>query len=70
MVDDHGDGVADYNIQVFYGDDLKESNNPEKEPVKVIADTYSSDNSYRCFYIHSRRKCWRSGPTTRRCGWN
>lgn len=51
MVDDHGDGVTDYNIQVFYGDDLAESDNPEKESVKVIADTYSSDNSYRCFYI-------------------
>ncbi|MGB6870135.1 MAG: hypothetical protein WBD93_11045 [Acidobacteriaceae bacterium] len=52
MVDDHGDGVTDYNIQVFYGDDLKESDDPAKEPVKVIADIYSSDSSYRCFYIH------------------
>jgi hypothetical protein len=52
MVDDHGDGVTDYNIQVFYGDDLSESDDPEKESVNVIADTYTSDNSYRCFYIH------------------
>lgn len=52
MVDNHGDGVTDYNIQVFYGDDLMESDNPEKESVKIIADTYTSDNSYRCFYIH------------------
>ena len=52
MVDDHGDGVTDYNIQLYYGDDLSESDDPEKESVKVIADTYSSDNSYRCFYIH------------------
>jgi hypothetical protein len=52
MVDDHGDGVTDYNIQVFYGDELTESDDPEKESVKVIADTYSSDSSYRCFYIH------------------
>jgi hypothetical protein len=52
MVDDHGDGVTDYNIQVFFGDALMESDDPEKECVKVIADTYSNDNSYRCFYIH------------------
>jgi hypothetical protein len=52
MVDDHGDGVTDYNIQVYYGDELSESDDPEKESVKVIADTYTSDNSYRCFYIH------------------
>ena len=52
MVDDHGDGVTDYNIQIFYGDELTESDDPEKESVKIIADTYSSDNSYRCFYVH------------------
>jgi hypothetical protein len=52
MVDDHGDGVTDYNIQIYYGDSLGESDDPEKESVKLIADTYSSDSSYRCFYIH------------------
>jgi hypothetical protein len=52
MVDEHGDGVTDYNIQVFYGDDLSDSDDPAFPPVKVITDTYSSDNSYRCFYIH------------------
>ena len=52
MVDDHGDGVMDYNIQLYYGDSLAESDDPAKESVKLIADTYSSDSSYRCFYIH------------------
>src|ERR1700677_5106542 len=52
VVDSHGDGVTDYNIQVFYGDDLSESDDPAFEPVKMIADIYSSDTSYRCFYIH------------------
>jgi hypothetical protein len=52
MVDDHGDGVTDYNIQIYYGTALTESDDPAKECVKLIADTYSSDSSYRCFYIH------------------
>ncbi len=52
MVDDHGDGVTDYNIQIYYGDDLAESDDAAKLPVPLIAKTYSSDNSYRCFYIH------------------
>ena len=52
MVDDHGDGVTDYNIQLYYGNELTESDDPAKEGVKLIADTYSSDSSYRCFYIH------------------
>ena len=52
MVDDHGDGVTDYNIQLYHGSELAESDDPEKESVKLIADTYSSDSSYRCFYIH------------------
>ena len=52
MVDDHGDGVTDYNIQLYYGDSLTESDDPEKESVKLIADTYSGDSSYRCFYFH------------------
>jgi hypothetical protein len=52
MVDDHGDGVTDYNIQLYYGAALAESDDPEKESVKLVADTYSSDSSYRCFYIH------------------
>ena len=52
MMDDHGDGVTDYNLQVFYGDDLAQSNKADYPSVPVIADVYSSDNSYRCFYIH------------------
>jgi hypothetical protein len=56
MVDDHGDGVTDYNIQLYYGDQLTESDDPEKESVELIADTYSSDSSYRCFYIHLKQE--------------
>jgi hypothetical protein len=47
MVDDHGDGVTDYNLQIFY--DGNDPDNPVRVP--LIADTYSTDNSYRCFYI-------------------
>jgi len=54
MVDDHGDGVTDYNLQIFYGDDLSDSDNADFEPVPLMADTYTSDSSYRCFYIHLR----------------
>jgi hypothetical protein len=50
-VDDHGDGVTDYNVQLFIGEDLKQSDDPDFRPVPLIADTYSSDGSYRCFYI-------------------
>lgn len=51
MVDDHGDGVDDYNLQLYIGDDLADSDKPDFLPVPLIADTYSTDNSYRCFYI-------------------
>jgi len=52
MVDDHGDGVTDYNLQIFYGDALAQSDDPEFPSVPLIADTYTTDSSYRCFYIH------------------
>lgn len=51
MVDDHGDGVLDYNLQLFIGDNLDQSSDPNFRPVPLIADTYSGDASYRCFYI-------------------
>jgi hypothetical protein len=54
IVDNHGDGVSDFNLQIFYGDDLGQSDDPAFAPVPLIADTYSSDSSYRCFYIHLR----------------
>jgi hypothetical protein len=47
MMDDHEDGVSDYNLQIYF--DGRDPANPV--PVPLIADTYSSDNSYRCFYI-------------------
>ncbi len=52
MVDDHGDGVTDYNVQLYLGDSLDQSDDPEFPSVKLIANAYTSDNSYRCFYIH------------------
>jgi hypothetical protein len=51
VVDDHGDGVLDYNLQLFIGDSLDQSDDPTFKPVLLIADTYSGDASYRCFYI-------------------
>jgi len=50
-VDDHGDGVEDYNLQIFIGDSLDQSDDPSFAPVPIIGDTYSGDASYRCFYI-------------------
>jgi hypothetical protein len=52
MVDDHGDGVTDYNVQLYLGDSLDQSDDPEFPSAKLIANAYTSDNSYRCFYIH------------------
>jgi len=49
--DGHGDGVTDYNVQLFVGDDLQESDQPDYPRVPLIVDTYSGDNSYRCFYV-------------------
>jgi len=51
MIDGHGDGVPDFNFQLFIGDDLSQSNDPGFPSVPLIADAYSGDNSYRCFYI-------------------
>jgi len=57
VVDDHGDGVMDYNLQIYLGNDLSDSDtldaagNPLARAVPLIADTYSGDASYRCFYI-------------------
>jgi hypothetical protein len=51
VVDDHGDGVTDYNLQLYLGDSLDQSNVADFRPVPLIVDTYSRDASYRCFYI-------------------
>jgi hypothetical protein len=51
VIDDHGDGVADYNVQLFVGDNLDESDDPDYPPVPLIVDAYSGDSSYRCFYV-------------------
>ena len=56
MADDHGDGVDDFNVQIYFGDDPSQSDDPAFAPVKLMADTYSSDASYRCFYIHLTRE--------------
>ena len=49
--DDHGDGVTDYNVQLFVGNDLNQSDDPSYSPVPLIVDSYSGDSSYRCFYV-------------------
>jgi hypothetical protein len=49
--DDHGDGVSDYNVQLFVGDDLGQSDDPTYPRVPLIVDSYSDDSSYRCFYV-------------------
>jgi len=49
--DDHGDGVADYNVQLFVGSDLKDSDDRDFPSVPLIVDSYSDDSSYRCFYV-------------------
>jgi hypothetical protein len=49
--DDHGDGVPDYNVQLFVGDNLNQSDDARYPSVPLIVDTYSDDNSYRCFYV-------------------
>jgi hypothetical protein len=49
--DDHGDPVTDYNVQLFVGDNLAQSDDPAFPAVNLIVDTYSGDNSYRCFYV-------------------
>lgn len=50
-VDDHGDGVNDFNLQLYLGDSLDQSDDAGFHAVPLIADTYSRDGSYRCFYI-------------------
>jgi hypothetical protein len=49
--DDHDDGVPDYNVQLFVGDDLAQSDDPQFQGVPITVDTYSADSSYRCFYV-------------------
>lgn len=53
MIDDHGDPVTDYNVQLYIGNSLDDSDNADHplDPTPVIVDAYSNDASYRCFYI-------------------
>jgi hypothetical protein len=51
MSDDHGDGVDDYNLQFYIGNQLTDSDDPGFAPIPIIADTYTGDASYRCFYL-------------------
>lgn len=51
LVDDHDDGIKDYNLQLFLGSDLTQSDDPEFRPVPVIVDSYGGDSSYRCLYV-------------------
>ena len=69
LVDDHGDGVTDYNLQMYMGDDLSDSDetdawgNLKARVVPVTVDTYSSDASYRCFYIRLSEEMLALGST-------
>jgi hypothetical protein len=49
--DDHGDGVSDYNVKMFVGNALTDSDDPDFPEIPLIVDTYSGDASYRCFYV-------------------
>lgn len=51
LVDDHDDGIGDYNLQMFLGSDLAQSDNPAFKPLPLIVDSYGADNSYRCIYV-------------------
>jgi hypothetical protein len=51
VIDDHGDGVDDYNVQLYVGKDLSDSDDKNFPSKPLIADTYSGDASYRCFYV-------------------
>ena len=51
VVDDHGDAVSDYNLKLFTGRALTDSDDPAYPAVPLIVDTFSGDNSYRCFYL-------------------
>jgi hypothetical protein len=46
--DDHGDGIDDYNLKFFTGATLFGEDAIE---INLIADTYSDDGSFRCFYV-------------------
>ena len=59
--DDHGDGVSDYNVQLFVGNDLGQSDDPDYRPVPLIVDTYSDDSSYRCFYVRLSKDMLNAG---------
>lgn len=51
LVDDHGDGIRDYNLQLFLGSDLAQSDDPGFNPLPLIVDSYGADSSYRCLYV-------------------
>ena len=50
-IDDHGDPITDYNLQIYLGESLDQSDDATFPSVPLIPSTYSGDNSYRCFYI-------------------
>jgi hypothetical protein len=61
--DDHGDSVSDYNVQLFVGDDLGQSDDPDYRPVPLIVDSYSGDSSYRCFYVRLSQEMLSAGTS-------
>lgn len=51
--DERGDGITDYNLQLYkvnQGADPEDENN--WQPIKIDVHSYSSDNSFRCFHIN------------------
>ena len=51
VTDDHDDGVTDYNVQLYIGDDLAQSDAADYPSIPLIVDKYSDDSSYQCFYV-------------------
>ncbi|MEO6001478.1 MAG: hypothetical protein ABIN89_31790 [Chitinophagaceae bacterium] len=53
--DERGDGINDYNLQLYKMGKGKDPENEHNwEPIKIDVHSYSSDNSYRCFHINLR----------------
>jgi len=45
-VDERGDGISDFHIQIYRAEDLN-----NEDPVDMEMHPYSSDNSYRCYHV-------------------
>ena len=51
--DERGDGITDYNLQLYKVSKGKDPANERNwDPIKIDVHSYSGDNSYRCFHIN------------------